>query len=86
MDIGITELLLVALVTGFGAGVGNPIGQFFYKKYLEPRLERVHDKIRNVKDKIRDTPPMRFPSEERMREIINEQINKLGGISEKKEK
>lgn len=48
------ELVSIAFMTGIGSGIGSPIGQWFYKKYLESKLDNAHDKVSSVSDKIRN--------------------------------
>jgi hypothetical protein len=45
-----SELVLIALFTGIGSGIGNPIGQWIYKKFLRERLERAHRRLQKIKD------------------------------------
>lgn len=64
------ELISIALMTGIGAGIGNPIGQWFYKKYLEPRLDKTHDIVQTVKDKITNGKPIETDSDIIVERII----------------
>lgn len=48
------ELISIALVTGIGSGIGNPIGQWFYEKFLKDKLNTAHGKIQIVSDKIKN--------------------------------
>lgn len=66
------ELIQVAFVTGIGAGIGNPIGQWFFKKYLENKLDKTHDKVQKVSLKIKESD-LNIPSistDEKIREMI----------------
>jgi len=48
------ELISIAIFTGLGSGFGSPIGQWFYKKYLEPRLDSAHNRVQIVSEKFRN--------------------------------
>ena len=66
------ELISIALVTGIGSGIGNPIGQWFYKKFLENRLDKAHENVQTVAGKIKNgevkTPDI--GSDEQIKRII----------------
>lgn len=49
VEINITQLVMIAFVSGLGGGIGNPIGQFMFEKYLKPSLEKIH----NINSKIK---------------------------------
>lgn len=66
------ELVSIALVTGIGAGIGNPIGQWFYKKFLENRLDTAHEKVKSVGQKIInvDIEITKLDTEQKIKEFI----------------
>jgi hypothetical protein len=68
----IWELISIALFTGIGSGFGNPIGQWFYKKFLEHRLDNAHDKVKDVGKKIANgtTEPIKIDTEETIRKML----------------
>lgn len=45
---GLNPYWLMA-VAGFFTGLGNIVGQWVYKKFIEPRIDRIHKKIRGKK-------------------------------------
>jgi hypothetical protein len=54
VEINITQLILIAFVSGLGGGLGNPIGQFFFEKYLKPKMEALHKINSNIKTTVFD--------------------------------
>lgn len=45
MEISIGTVLLLGFITSLGNGIGTPIGNFVYKRYLEKFIERHAEKI-----------------------------------------
>jgi len=35
----VVDLMAIAFATGIGAGIGNPLGNWIYKKFVEKRLD-----------------------------------------------
>lgn len=68
-EISATTLILIAIGTSVGTGIGTPIGNFIYKKYLEPRLEKAHERIQNGK----------LPISLKIPEVNNEKIAEMLG-------
>jgi hypothetical protein len=68
----IWELISIAVFTGLGSGFGNPIGQWFYKKYLENRLDTAHEKVKSVGQKIvnADIEITKLDTEQKIKEFI----------------
>jgi hypothetical protein len=54
VDINITQLIFIAFFTGLGSGIGMPIGQFVFEKYLKNKLERIHSINGSLKTKVLD--------------------------------
>ena len=48
-DVSVGSLVLIALFTGLGSGIGTPFGNWVYKKFLEPRLEKAHERMKEGK-------------------------------------
>ena len=48
-EVSLLTFIFFAFATGFGSGVGTPFGNFLFKKYWEPRLEKLHEKVQNLK-------------------------------------
>lgn len=44
MPIEVSDLILVAIFTGVGSGIGNPIGQAIYKRFIEKPFKNI-DKL-----------------------------------------
>lgn len=66
------ELVSIAFVTGLGAGIGNPIGLWFFKKFLENRLDTAHEKVKSVGQKIvnADIEITKLDTEQKIKEFI----------------
>ena len=66
------ELISIAIFTGVGSGIGNPIGQWFYKKYLENKLDTAHDKVKSVGQRITNGNVIitKLDTEEKIKEFI----------------
>jgi len=52
-DINIWTIILIAFFTGLGGGIGNPIGQHIYDKYVKDKLVKTSDGVDELKDKIK---------------------------------
>jgi len=46
------ELISIAVFTGIGSGIGIPIGNWFFKKFLEDKIDKAHNNIKEVGKKI----------------------------------
>jgi hypothetical protein len=46
--IEVSDLILIALLSGIGAGIGNPIGQAIYKKWVEPHGRKVDNILKDI--------------------------------------
>lgn len=65
-DVSISTVLLVSFMTGLvGSGLGTPFGQWLFKKYLEPNLEKAHEKVKKG-----EVPLPKIPSNERIAEML----------------
>jgi hypothetical protein len=53
-DINIWTIILIAFFTGFGSGIGNPVGQHLYEKYIKDRLVKTTNNVEGLKDKIKN--------------------------------
>jgi hypothetical protein len=53
-DINIWTIVLIAFFTGFGSGIGNPIGQHLYEKYIKDKLIKTSDGVGDLKEKIKN--------------------------------
>jgi hypothetical protein len=53
-DINIWTIVLIAFFTGLGSGIGNPIGQHLYEKYIKSKLVKTTDKLDEVPEKLTD--------------------------------
>jgi len=66
------DLIQVAFATGIGAGIGNPIGTWIYKKFFEQKLDKAHAHIQKFGTKIKqaenDLP--KFDIDEKINKII----------------
>ena len=49
VEVNVWTLLAIAGVTSIGNGIGTPIGNWIYKKFLEHRLDSAHEKIKEGK-------------------------------------
>jgi len=59
IEINIWTVVLIAFFTGLGSGVGNPIGQHLYKKFIEHRIERASENLSSgIKRTINGKPPI----------------------------
>ena len=52
-DINIWTIVLIAFFTGLGGGIGNPIGQHIYEKYIKQKLMKTTDLTEVGKEKIK---------------------------------
>lgn len=66
------ELISIAFMTGIGSGIGSPIGQWFYKKFLESRLDSAHNKVKDVSQRISNgtVEPVKIDTEETIRKML----------------
>lgn len=48
-DVSIGTLVMIAFFTGLGSGIGTPFGNFLFKKYWEPKLQQIHEKVQSLK-------------------------------------
>jgi ribosomal protein S13 len=52
-DINIWTIVAIAFFTGLGGGIGNPIGQHIYEKYIKNKLMKTTDLTEQGKEKIK---------------------------------
>ncbi len=48
------ETIVNGIFTGIGAGFGSAVGMWFYKKYMEPKLDSAHEKVSSISTKVLD--------------------------------
>ena len=63
------DSIVNGIFTGIGAGFGSAVGMWFYKKYMEARLDGAHERIKNVSGKVLNV-------DEKANEIIHDILYK----------
>jgi hypothetical protein len=53
-EINVWTIVLIAFFTGLGSGIGNPIGQHLYEKYIKSKLVKTTEKLDDVPEKLKE--------------------------------